>query len=411
MKKEVFKSGTWTDSAGRVRTWTNADLDKMVAKFNPADREIPMVAGHPKTDSPAYGWVKKVWREGNGLIAEFKEVVAEMQTAIEKRMFKNTSIAVNPDGSLRHIGFLGGTQPAVPGLGNIQFEDNPEIALIEFSELPNDSDYPTIDGDYFSSNPDGMVIQSLIFSKAANPTDKTVETWIAKNPQFRMPFGTRETRNNFEVSQKAAGDFDSASFRIIKFTDGINAVIGKIQQSKKGNTMDLEQALNKIKELETELSDSKAKITETEARATDAESKFSAEEKAHTETKAGIEKNRIDALTASENEFVDGLIKDRKLKPADKALTLITLEKLRDADEIEFEDSEGKPAKIAAQKQYMDKLSEVAAFVSDSEDFTDGVEANKDGKLSKLAKARASEKGIELSAATAEILEENPTLN
>jgi len=190
MKKEVFKSGTWTDSSGRTRTWTNSDIDKMVSSFNPDNREIPMVVGHPKTDSPAFGWVARVWREGNGLWAEFKDVVKEMQSAIKKKMFKNTSVSINPDGTLRHIGFLGGAQPAVPGLGKIQFEDNPEIVTIEYSDLPDDDDYTVIEGmDYFSfmaNYAEGMVVQSLIFEKSKFPTAEAVRGWIAKNPQFKV---------------------------------------------------------------------------------------------------------------------------------------------------------------------------------------------------------------------------------
>jgi len=227
-----------------------------------------------------------------------------------------------------------------------------------------------------------------------------------------MP-GIEEKQNTFRVRQINPDAFDADSFRIIKITDGVNAVIGKTKQNK-GDNMNWEE---KAKELEIKLNDANAKITELESKVTEteekaakAEEKFSAEEQAHIETKASIEKAKIEAQAAKENEFVDGLIKARKLKPADKELTLVTLEKLRDANEIEFTDAEGNKQKKAAQTQYMENLDAVEPFVSDSEDFTDGTEANKDAKLSKLAKARMEEKNISLSHATQEIIAENPSL-
>jgi len=415
MQKEVFKSGTWVDSLGRKRTWTNADIDKIVSSYNPKNREAPLVFGHPKTNSPAYGWVKKVWRDGNGLWAEFKDIVAEAKTAIEKKMFKKTSISINPDGSLNHVGFLGGRQPAVPGLGDIQFQENSEAATIEFSDLPDDDNFDSIDKmDFFAFMADNTdaVVQSLIFSKEKSPTIEKVETWIGNNPQF-VADDVTESKTNFRAGQKAATDFES--LKSIKLANGINAIIGKIKKSTKGNNMDWEKKSN---ELEIELAAAKATITDNEKKLTDAEklatdneAKFTKEETAHNETKATIETAKTDALKKTENDFVEKLIKDRKLKPADKELTGIMLEKLRDAEEIEFTDSEGKKSKVPAQTQYMDKLDAVEPFVSNSEDFTDGAEAEKDAKLSKLSKARAAEKNIELNAATDEILAENPSLN
>jgi len=192
MKKEVFKAGKWTDSAGRTRKWTESDVDKMISAFNPSNREIPMVVGHPRTDSPAFGWVSRLWREGKGLWAEFKDVVGEMKTAIDKKMFKNTSISVNPKTfQINHIGFLGGAQPAVPGLGKIQLSADPDDSVIEYgAELPADPDFPLLENtDFFkytAEHADGTVVQSLVFSKDKFPTEESVRQWITKNPQFKF---------------------------------------------------------------------------------------------------------------------------------------------------------------------------------------------------------------------------------
>ena len=51
----VFRAGTHTDSTGRVVTFTQADLDQIVANHDLG--AAPAVIGHPKHNDPAYVWV------------------------------------------------------------------------------------------------------------------------------------------------------------------------------------------------------------------------------------------------------------------------------------------------------------------------------------------------------------------
>ncbi len=104
---KIFVTGTHTDKNGNRREWTEADLDRMVETYDPAKREAPVVLGHPRDDSPAYGWVEKVKRQGSELFARYRKVPEELKSAIEDGRYKYKSIAVYPDGSLRHVGFLG----------------------------------------------------------------------------------------------------------------------------------------------------------------------------------------------------------------------------------------------------------------------------------------------------------------
>ncbi len=129
---EVFKTGTWTDSAGNTRTWTEEDLDKIVASYNPAEHEAPVVIGHPKDNAPAFGWVEALKREGNVLKAKLKQLVPEFVEMVKKGLFKKRSISLYPDLRLRHIGFLGAQPPAVKGLADVQFGDQ-EAQEIEWA--------------------------------------------------------------------------------------------------------------------------------------------------------------------------------------------------------------------------------------------------------------------------------------
>jgi hypothetical protein len=119
---EIFRTGTHTDSKGRELTYTAADLDKMVEAYNAQEaHEAPFVIGHPTDNAPAYGWTKGLKRVGEILYAAGTQVVPEFADMIAKGLFKKRSISIYPDGTLRHIGFLGAMPPAIKGMADIQF--------------------------------------------------------------------------------------------------------------------------------------------------------------------------------------------------------------------------------------------------------------------------------------------------
>lgn len=130
---EIFKAGTHTDSAGNTRTWTEADLDTIVAKYDPATHEAPVVIGHPKDNAPAWGWIDALKREGSALLAQAKDLVPEFVEMVKKGLFKKRSISLYPDLTLRHVGFLGAMPPAVKGLKDVAFTGT-ETTEIEFEE-------------------------------------------------------------------------------------------------------------------------------------------------------------------------------------------------------------------------------------------------------------------------------------
>lgn len=125
----VFRAGKHTDSSGNTRNWTTDDLDKIVCSFNPAVHEPPLVIGHPADNAPAFGWVAGIKRVGNGLYLKYKDVANEFKDWAAKKLFKKKSIAVYPDGSLRHIGYLGAMPPAIKGLPDFAFADGDRQAV------------------------------------------------------------------------------------------------------------------------------------------------------------------------------------------------------------------------------------------------------------------------------------------
>lgn len=112
---EIFRAGTHTDSQGRSGTWTEDDLDQIIANHSDATA-APAVIGHPATDDPAYGWVSHLERKGKSLFAHFKDVVPQFAEAVEKGRYRKRSVSIGntPDGwRLLHVGWLGAKAPAL----------------------------------------------------------------------------------------------------------------------------------------------------------------------------------------------------------------------------------------------------------------------------------------------------------
>lgn len=154
---EIFKTGTHTDGKnGRTRPWTEQDLDKIVSNYNSAEHEAPIVLGHPKTNAPAYGWVDKLKRDGEKLLCTFKEVAPEFQEWVNNGLYKKRSISVYPDGSLRHVGFLGAKPPAVKGLADFTFNEENESETYEFMDYSTANRISSI-GDIFQRLRDFLI--------------------------------------------------------------------------------------------------------------------------------------------------------------------------------------------------------------------------------------------------------------
>jgi hypothetical protein len=128
---EIFRAGTHTDTAGKRHTFSEADLAAIVASYDRARHDAPVVVGHPTMDAPAYGWVRGLVVDGQTLSAELEDVDAAFAELVKNRRFKHVSAAFYPPDdaanpqpgqwSLRHVGFLGGQPPAVKGLKPAQF--------------------------------------------------------------------------------------------------------------------------------------------------------------------------------------------------------------------------------------------------------------------------------------------------
>jgi hypothetical protein len=141
----IFKPGRQTAMSGVTLDFTDADIAACAAAYDPALHEAPIVIGHPKHDAPAYGWVKSLSSDAEGLMAvpqqldvSFAEIVTAGRYKKISASFYTPDAANNPvPGTyyLRHVGFLGAMPPGVKGLKQIEFAED-EDGVIEFGELP-----------------------------------------------------------------------------------------------------------------------------------------------------------------------------------------------------------------------------------------------------------------------------------
>lgn len=139
-KFQIFAAGSHTTMDGKALKFTTRDLQTIAVAFARHIRPAPLVLGHPKTDSPAMGWVKSLSAKGDRLYAtaEFSEELVDHVKA--KRYVSVSSAFLPPEdvrnprpGSwyLRHVGFLGAMTPAVKGMEPVEFA---EVGLGSFQE-------------------------------------------------------------------------------------------------------------------------------------------------------------------------------------------------------------------------------------------------------------------------------------
>ncbi|MGE4319632.1 MAG: hypothetical protein AB7E96_12110 [Deferribacterales bacterium] len=131
---EVFRTGTHTDAGGHVKTWTLPELQQISADYNKSEHEAPVVIGHPVDNAPAYAWVKELQVKNDRLMAEIHDVQPEFKEWVNKKLFKKRSISMYPDGTLRHVGFLGALPPAVKGLKDFNFKEGAEYEQYEYAD-------------------------------------------------------------------------------------------------------------------------------------------------------------------------------------------------------------------------------------------------------------------------------------
>lgn len=232
---EIFRAGTHVDMHGREQTFTREDLVNLAAAYDPATSEAPIVIGHPKTNGPAYGWVRGLKVDGDVLSAELHQVDPAFAEMVRDGRFKKRSASFfladgkdNPKpGSglyLRHVGFLGAAAPAVKGLKEVSFAGDDE-GTAEFSLSDRRWGFATA-ADLFR-----RVRDYLIDTVGLEKADQVISPWQIDslkeaaqpdNDDGRIGFTAHTDIEETDVSQQNA-DFAARETQLKQREDAIAA--------------------------------------------------------------------------------------------------------------------------------------------------------------------------------------------
>ena len=144
---ELLKTGTHRDSQGYRHQFQETDLDALCEDYDPTLSQAPLVIGHVETDSPAWGWVGALRRQGNKLLASLSDVPETLRELVRNGRYKYVSAGFyTPEAShnplpgkyyLRHVGLLGATPPAIKGLAPVQFASAGTESVLELHNHPS----------------------------------------------------------------------------------------------------------------------------------------------------------------------------------------------------------------------------------------------------------------------------------
>lgn len=130
----IFRAGDY----GIRGSWTTGDLDRVVKNHDPSFHDAPLAIGHPKNESPAFGWASRLRRNGELLEAKFRNVSDSFRKLWNEKKFNKLSASfyynLNGRGpALRHVGALGAIPPEVKGLPQASFREDDNSETIELT--------------------------------------------------------------------------------------------------------------------------------------------------------------------------------------------------------------------------------------------------------------------------------------
>ena len=236
----IARTGTFTDSAGKSHTFTDADFDRLEFGYGQKKQKAALCFGHPKDSDPAFGWVHALKREGNELFAQFAHVPAEVQKLVEDKRYQHVSMSLSKDkGRLLHVGLLGAAAPAIDGLGTVSF-GNGQGVTINFSAFE-----PELENKGENMNLEELQKQIIELQK------KNAEL-VAENEKFKVESNSASSARA-DAEKKATdalAEFSAFKDKISSSTreERVRALVksGKLEPAKEKETLSFAAALAKL---------------------------------------------------------------------------------------------------------------------------------------------------------------------
>lgn len=316
-----FKPGSHTTMAGEVIEFSAADVAAIAASYNPVKHRASIVIGHPLTDGPAFGGIEALRAEARGLFADPGEVdpVFAMQVgphglnAVSCKFFRPDAPNNPAPGSwyLRHLGFLGEQSPAVKGL------DGPAFAI---------------------SEKDGCVCfqESVEFSDGYD--DINVAKLFRNIREFFIGKFSQDEAGRVLPDYQISSLESAATEEIVKDRQELPAFAAP---QPKGDEMSAED---------------KARLAALEAE----NATLKANEVAFAEAE---KKRKTDARHAEHVSFAEGLVKEGKLLPVSKDVTVATMDLMAAQESaVEFGEGDAKKPLLDAYKASLSASPKLVEF-------------------------------------------------
>ena len=314
---QIFKPGRHTANSGASLAFSESDLAASAAAYDPAVFQAPIVVGHPKTDDPAYGWVRALSFADGALEASPDQVDPAFAEIVSAGRYKKISAAFySPDAPnnpvpgvyyLRHVGFLGAAAPAIKGLRSPEFADAEE-GIVEFSDWD----------DVTNASLWRAFREWLIGKFGQDEADKVI-------PGYQVQSLEQSAQRELDKSFDAPAEATPAPL----FSE---------------QNLPIDQPT--AKEAST--------VTPEEAAALEAE---------NTQLKEQLRQNRFAGIHAGNVAFAEGLITAGKVLPAEQAVVVATLDHFANQDTpVEFaEGDENKPL-LDGLKSLLERLPKAVEF-------------------------------------------------
>ena len=186
----IFRAGRHTAMNGVTLEFSEADLQAIAAGYDPAVSKAPLVIGHPRTDDPAWGWVRSLDHVDGTLRATVDQVEAAFAELVNAGRYKKISASFftptapsNPTPGayyLRHVGFLGAQAPAIPGLPDAAFADDggDGVVCIEFS-----ASHPHPDKEH-AMTPEALAAKAAELDERARKLEADSASFAAREQQL-----------------------------------------------------------------------------------------------------------------------------------------------------------------------------------------------------------------------------------
>ena len=310
---EIFRPGTHTPMKGAAISFSAADLQASAAAYDPALHEAPIVVGHPKTDGPAYGWIKGLSFSNGALVADPDQIDPAFAEMVQAGRFKKISASFYPPGGagnpkpdayyLRHVGFLGAEPPSLKGLKPVGFAEGDE-GVLEFADTWR---------------------ERSVFSLFGRVRDFFIEKFGLEEADRVIPAGELDWLRDSATRDENREDVTSPRFS--ETTEEIP---------------DMTEA-------------EKAALAQRQADLETREQALAASQTAFAEREAAIRRTTNQA-------FLDGLVTGGKIAPGIVAPALAFMERLDAAETVEFSEGADKQTALDWFKDLLGKSGQVVDF-------------------------------------------------